>query len=473
MRFACSLLIIIAMTSAVSAQANPPPAGITASWNGGSGNWEDPSRWTGLSSGYPTGDDYRVSIASGDSHIATDVAVTTVFATGGASLHIDPGGSLMLNRVPHALSVGGDLTINGGDVTVDGTLTSNGVVTLSSGTLSGSGTIQSGFYGTHLEWSGGRISGSGSVNLKGSASSSSIAIPASSQVYFGERAITLSFGSSFDWNGGTFLSTGGGSIDFNFFSRLKLNASGTFAQPESVDAAPIQISLTSGSIIKNSPGTTRIANAQISTQGQSYVEVRQGKLLLDRAPVGTMQTLDVDGELEAPSLKAVRISGSGTVRGLAVSAQQLFPGGESVGQLTIDGNFETYSAGSLAASAWLDFDVLGPAANQHDHVDVSGEFSFGTTAIVPLGTPTTTLTMHFGNYIPQAGDTFELVHFSSLKTFLAPTLHYTGVGEGFLYSITTTDHAMVFTAVNDAHPVPEPTTIGLCLVAWPLLRRRR
>jgi hypothetical protein len=290
------------------------------------------------------------------------------------------------------------------------------------------------------------------------------------------------------------ISTGGGTITTQ--GSFELLADQTFGVPAAPGVAPITISLgIIGGIVKDSPGTTRLENVIINSSdpfgllSPVGVTVSQGTLILDN-PL-SVSKVNVDGILQAPSISASQISGHGTIQSSVTTDSVIFPSPQTiilggspisimtpflplvVGPLHINGNctlgsrFISVSGNAGYDETTMNFNVLGPDSGQHDEVDITGTLALESSS-APL---VFFIGLDFVNYLPQVGDTFDLVTFSSLQNFTMPLVDCVGVAPGFEFSITPTANALVFTALNDAEPVPEPC--ALMILPTVLLLRRR
>lgn len=503
-----SLAILLSAGSLAHSQVSPIPA----TWNRGTGNWEDPAQWLGIPGIYPNDDGtnyYATTVPTGSATINSSIAVNSLNITGGA---VDIAQSALLTVENMSISngqtttnIGGILTVANGSLQADGNLTIQGGFNLN-GSLTGAGSISVTSIGfanfTGFQWTSGQISGAGHLTVSGLAGAT--IDTTSAPVSFGGWTIAGAELFGMTWTGThDVISTGGGTIALN--GPFNLLADQTFGVLAAPGVAPITISIGGfGSLVKNSPGATHLENVVISSENlgsrigllPSEVNVSQGTLILDN-PL-SIGNVNVDGVLQAPSISVSQISGHGTIQA-AVSTQSVVftnspqiqiqipipsiannlvlppPPLPQVGSLHINGdctltsNLVSVVNGASLAETVLDFNILGPAAGQRDELDITGALSFAP-ASAPL---VFFIGLNFTNYLPQAGDTFDLITYGSLQNFTTPLVDCVGLAPGFEFSITPTGNALVFTALNDAQPIPEPAFLAVLPIVLFLKRLSR
>jgi hypothetical protein len=454
--------ISIAILLCASALAHSQVSPIPATWNGGVGNWEDPTQWSGIPGIFPNDDGtnyYATTIGAGSVTVNSAIAVNQLSITGG-SVDIQPSTSLDVESISGATFPTAVVT-NAAQLQVDGQMNVEGYFTLS-GSLTGSGSISAvpATYpgrGGIFDWNAGQISGSGTLYI---AENYYIATfdSSSAPLYFGGWTIV----NGFTWIGNNdIINTGGGTIRV-WDNDLVLDADSTFGVPASPGVAPITILLGLDSIVKDSPGTTRLQNVIIADQDfySGGLNVSQGTLESDN-PL-CISHVQIDGILDTPSLSTTYLSGHGTINA-RVSAGCILLNDAVPAKLTINGNLDFPNVLYEGDGQTLALDVLGPGDGQHDLLAVDGNFSLDGSA-----SPTAywNIELDFAGYVPNAGDTFDIVTYNSLNNYFDPTLTYTGLAPGFEFSITPTANALVFTALNDAQPVPEPTAIYILPIGF-------
>lgn len=477
-----SLIILFLAPAIAHSQVAP-----IATWNGGTGNWEDPTQWTGTPGIYPNDDGtnyYAATVSAGSAIINSSIAVNSLNLAN-ASVDVAPGASLTVEVAPVTYNgeslpgYGGNLNINnGGQLQVDGNAAVQGDFNLN-GSLTGSGTLTVGGMGItdalggQFNWTSGQITGQGTLISENIATWTFDT--SAGPLYFGGWTVsTGGFMTLVCTGSNDLIDTGGGTFDVNQ-GALALDGDQNIGVPASPGVAPISIELDNGRIVKDSPGITHLQDVVVSVVNQRFVPdadilVSQGTLIMDN-PLSIPQA-QVDGTLQTPSLTATTIAGRGTIQA-EVSADSVRLLDQTTGTLHIVGdltlnpvNVLTFPLQNNSATS-VALDIMGPGSGQHDLLEIDGAFSI-TPGQYPL---VFNIALFFANYLPQAGDTFDLITYGSLGNIVDPTVLYSGLAPGFEFSISPTPNALVFTALNDAQPLPEPTCALLMLA--PLFFTRR
>lgn len=161
--------------------------------------------------------------------------------------------------------------------------------------------------------------------------------------------------------------------------------------------------------------------------GSGVVSVRNGgRVVADLLRIGDSGILSGNGIIEA-----------------AVESNGVIAPGNSPGVMTI--------VGSLVSTGTIVIEVAGLGAGEHDVLDVSGD--------VDLNGATVRFVFLEG-FRPHAGDRFDFLAAPNAVAPLSGTsFTYQGVGAGFEFQVDAASGE--FTALNDAVPVPEPSTWAL------------
>ena len=134
--FAC-----LAATAALPARAQTPYV-----WDGGTGNWSDPTQWTPMT--VPNSVNADVAIDGGKTGVNSVVTMDNSYTVG--RLTVDAGDTLNTNN-------GTTLTVSTGGFAGSGSIIDNGTINLTGG-----------YYNTQLIFNGpGSLSGTGTLNLGG------------------------------------------------------------------------------------------------------------------------------------------------------------------------------------------------------------------------------------------------------------------------------------------------------------------
>ncbi len=128
-----------------------------------------------------------------------------------------------------------------------------------------------------------------------------------------------------------------------------------------------------------------------------------GALITPASYVQTAGQTTVDGTLTVSSPGMVNLTGGtvygddGTINGnvLSNAAINIGDSPRTIGQLTINGNYAQGQRGSLT------FDIAG--LNLYDQLNISGHVQLNGVMMVDL----------LNNYVPQTGNTFDLMNFAS------------------------------------------------------------
>ncbi len=151
------------------------------------------------------------------------------------------------------------------------------------------------------------------------------------------------------------------------------------------------------------------------------------------------------------------LAGTGTVLGRVVNAGGIVSPGHSPGIIHFS-EFEQDSAGVLH----MEIFGLTPGT-EYDQLIVSGDLFLGGT-----------LHLVFENFLPQAGQTFDLFTFGGDVFGAFEQVTFTGLAPDWEFEITESNGVVRITSLNDASSaVPEPTSAALLLMGAGLLGRRR
>ena len=224
------------------------------------------------------------------------------------------------------------------------------------------------------------------------------------------------------------------------------------------DFATISGTLSNGNLFKNGPGTLVLKGSHTytgaTTVAAGTLKLAAGAALastaLDVQPGATLDLRDLVGGLTLGAGKTLK--GGGTVLGDLVVGGTLSPG-ESPGILSVEDI--TFAAGSI-----LNMELGGTVrGGGYDALVSSGGVVLqnGSTLSVSL----------ISNFVPEMGDEFDILDFSSLSGQFT-TVSLPALADGLSWS---TDDLYLNGTIG---VTPEPATLGLlALGGFTLLRRRR
>jgi len=185
-----------------------------------------------------------------------------------------------------------------------------------------------------------------------------------------------------------------------------------------------------GLFVKKTDSTTTTMNIDFTNAGEIFVEA--GTLVFPNGLTsedGTVIALGGDFESTGPLvLQGATLSGTGTVDGDLNNAGIVAPG-ESPGKITVTGDYTQTSVGSL------EIEIGGTTPEtEYDVLMVGGSAALDGTLEVTL----------WDGFIPEAGDQFEVLQFSSGSGDFA-TVNLPDLPMGKYWVRTFTETAMVLT----------------------------
>ena len=480
---------------------------VVSTWNGGTGNWSDPTSWSpAVVPNNGGGATYSVTISAPGSVVTTDLGIGLDNFSMGATdvLNITAFNGLDVN---YSGSNYGTINNNGGvngggTFTNFGTLNNNGGVgsgplgtftnfgTLidssgarlfasgvisNSGTLYNSGQIGTGFAGSFgnngilTNASGGSIFNVNNAGNSGYLSNSGTITQGANYAYFGNSG-TISNNSGGDiQNSGDFESSGAfinqngaslansdvfGNSGFMYNGGTLSNGAGCGGpgSPTSCGGFFNSGVLINGGLIFTS-GT--ITNRGAFLNAGTITVSNPGLFFTTTDYTQTAGSTLVDGALTATGGAVVNIQGgilggTGTINGNVLMGGTLMPGDFAPGTLTILGDYEQTGAGILD-------DLISPLGQSF--LNVNGNAMLDSGALLQI-----TLLNGFN----PLGQTFGIMDYYSLTgQFVNGTSFW---DDGYLWDVTYGQNQIDVTAVQ----TPEPGTvsllgiglIGLVLYSW-------
>ena len=224
----------------------------TVTWSTGrSGDWDSPANWIGLH--VPTASDDVVIPFRGISVSHTNGANDSVRSlTSQAAIQISAG-SLSIGA---ASSIGNDLTLSGGNLSVGGTLVANDLL-WSAGTIGGTGALTIGSGGMNIRGNATKFVSGATLNNQGTANWSG----QGDLVLSNSATFNNQLGATINVRGDLNLTAGGGNVPTfkNAGSFVKLSGTGTSA---------IGVPFTNTGTVDVESGTLRPTAGGISTGGR-------------------------------------------------------------------------------------------------------------------------------------------------------------------------------------------------------------
>jgi hypothetical protein len=269
--------------------------------------------------------------------------------------------------------------------------------------------------------------------------------------------LNVNAGGTFNWSDGT-LALGAGSGTLTNAGQVNIGGG--------VSATPVTHALNATVVntgqIEVAADTTLSSAGQIINAGNFNVKA---SAKLDGGGNFTQSDglLTADGVLAQTggfNLTGGTLNGTGTIDGNVIVAGALVAPGHSPGTLTVNGNF-TFNSGTL------EIEIGGTGAGEYDLLDISGSADF---------TGGTILFAFINGFLPTKDDTWTFLQYASLLSFNPTSVQYTGLANGFSYSVSTLGGSFVMTADSDGQAeVPEPGTwllLGVGLWGWRRVRGR-
>ena len=183
-----------------------------------------------------------------------------------------------------------------------------------------------------------------------------------------------------------------------------------------------------GGDVGNGPEPGGIGVAQISNGGvinsPATTIFGQGALVADGV-LTSQVTVNLGGSL----------SGNGTVNGDVATAGHIEPG-DSIGILTIGGNYTQSSTGILTA------EIGGTGSDAHDYLTIAGAATFDGTLEVRF----------VDGFLPTSGQVFNLVEVSGAVSGSFAQVTFPDLRSGFQFSGEFVNGIYQLTALNDAAP---------------------
>src|ERR1700722_11258267 len=366
------------------------------SWILGSGDWNNPGKWT-PTGGPPKSTDSATIAATGASYTVTidtpDAANSLTLSSSSATLNdtasLTIGGVLALSagalnvNSPGLLTVNGPLNLSGGSLNVNSSATVSSL-TQSAGTIGGAGKLTVSGAATFSGGAFGTQTGTGTTLLKGVTTDSGFILLEGGRVL--ENAGTFNVSTSETLGeGGTSQNDAGATFDFQSASTL-VNDGGTNA-------------FANAGMLEGTLPTTGTANVEISVTNPGTIAAKTG-------------TLELSG------------GGSSTGAITAASGATLDFGG---GTFTLSGG--SYSASGTTEISGGTTNFTGAAIPSLGSLDVTG----GTIALGSSGATTSSLTQT-GGTIGGAGK----LTVSGAATFSGGAFGtQTGTGTTLLKGVTT------------------------------------
>jgi hypothetical protein len=307
-------------------------------------------------------------------------------ATGPGFIQVLSPGSLTVTGTPSV----DKLQVNSGTLTTAaGAVLQVGAFNLA-GTLTGPGTVN---VTGPFNWFGGTMTGGGITNLTGTASVSGGGFnKLDARTLNNAGTATVGIGSSLTisgsgvWNnlaGATFVLPDSSRIDTFAPTSAAFNNAGLLRRDFPPGFAIISVPVNNTGTIDVEQGGLQFAAGLVQTAGTTIVWANSQLLLL-----GSTGAQILGGEL----------TGTGTVIGSVLNAATVRPGTGGPGILTVNGRYTQTASGVLA------IDLAGTTPGT----------GYARLAVGTLATPGGTLAVStVGGYLPNFGDTFDVVTFGS------------------------------------------------------------
>jgi hypothetical protein len=446
-----------------------------------------------LSSGTYTNTGGTIEAQNGSTVQANGVTIAGGTLTTSGSGVIKNTGSLTLNGVTNA---GAFAANNNTTTTLVGTITNSGSMALnSSGNLtdvqiSGDVALTGGGILNLTNSTNNRIFGVASTNrltnvdntIRGSGQIGVNLMRFTNQgtvLADQSTALTIDSSSGFTNSGilqalaGATLSVVGTGVDFSNFAGTTLTGGSYFVGSGNATTATLQFDnaniVTNQATIDLNGSGARILNrlnsangiSNLTTNGaQGDFTIRNGKNLSTNAAflnqgavtVGDSSTLTI-GTGTGVFTNSGLLDGTGTIVGTVINSGNVNPG-SSPGTLTVNGTYNQAAGGSL--------NIEIASLSSFDRLIVLGQALLDGNLNISL----------LGGYVPNVGDIFEFMQFSSL---VGDFSHFSGLNIGGGLSFREVITANGISLVVDSN-VPEPATwlmLGAGLAAVAAFRRRR
>ena len=409
---------------------------ITSTWLGGTGNWNDATRWT---AGIPDAG-YQVLVDGGNpfSSVVTVDASTPLLN----NVAVDAYDTLVLQQTLSS----GEVTSFGGITVHDGATLNVGATGLVQDRGTAALTIQAG--GNLLD-AGSYSQGNGSTQVNGNLSTSLFHVTGGS--------VRTGSGGVLDIGTGGF--TQAGSTVNIIDAGGKMTSAGFVAQGGGTTIvngvlSAVLFHFTGDSVLVGSGGTLTSGSGGY-TQGKAGTTTTimgGGQLVVSGGDysqeIGTSTI--VNGVLTADTINnSGDFSGVGTISGLLRNLGSVSPGNDGIGELTDIGQYDQ--------SGFLYIDIGGPS--QADLLSISGAATLSGTLAVDL----------LGGFTPDLGDTFRVLSFGSrtgdFTDFSTPSLP-----PGLSWQETYDDHDLYVSVVPT---VPEPVSVLLLLTGLGVFALRK
>jgi hypothetical protein len=383
-------------------------AEFDVSWNGGAGNWSDPTKWDGgVVPNNGAGNTFNVSIDGGNS---VNSAVTLDIAATVSKLTIDSG-----DQLSHV--DGRVLTVAGGPVS------DNGVWALNT---TGAATGIS-FYG------GVTLSGSGSIVMNN-------ALLLNNLILTDNTVLTQAAGHTIRGSGQLLADSGG---MLNQGTVIADQPNGLVIDPNDLgfsNAGTVQVTGTSSITVNAGPFTT--SGAVLIDPGTTLT--RTG----DYTQTAGTTTLN-GGTLSATGLVDIQsgeLLGTGTISAAVNNAGEVSPG-LPAGTLNITGSYAQTSTGTLH------IEIRGPEPGSFGRLVVTGAVTLNGTLTIALA----------DDFRPSLNSTFEILTFGQRTGQFAQTnglVQANGVTFFPLYSASSLSFKVIqeaFTPTQTSTPSETPT----------------
>jgi len=376
--------------------------------------------------GAPFNNSGTIDIQTGALNLAGGGGSNGVF-NAAASTTINFTGSTHMLEAGASFTGAGFGRIAGGVVTVNGAATAQNFE-LASGTLDGAAKLT----GTGVfNWTGGRMSGSGSTDI---AVGAVFNLGGSPDKELGGRRVNN--GGNAIWSagriwgnyGGLFYNLAGGTFD------IRADQPFFFNNCYGCGNAPAFNNL--GTLVKSAGTGTASFDSGTAFSNSGTIMVQSGLLQIAAGYTQTAgATILSGGNLSVPSvtIQGGSLSGAGTVTGNVTNAAAVSPG-SSTGTLAISGNYTQMAAGTL--------NIELASATQYDVLQVSGTATLaGTLNIARLA-----------GYVPVAGSNFPVMTYAS-RTGSFGAVNGTDTGGGQMFQVNYGSAVLSLTVASNPSPV--------------------
>jgi len=208
-------------------------------------------------------------------------------------------------------------------------------------------------------------------------------------------------------------------------------------------------------LFEKSAGTgTSVIGGGVAYNNTGTVEANSGTLEFDGSFTQTAGVTEMEGGNLAGSLnfQGGLLKGSGTITGSVTNDGATISPGNSPGTITITGNYQQNSLGTLM------IEMAGSSPNDYDLLNVEGTAYLGGTLDISL----------LDGFRPTLGETFQVLDFNSVSGQFATIDVLDDPAYQFALQYNGSNLALTTTAV------PEPASIGLvAMISLLALRRRR